>query len=313
MPIVTASAITPALAASTTASCCTQTAYPATGDPGLQALRPTSTPVQTLNVGPTCTYTTISSAIAAIAKRSAATMANRVDIIVCPGTYAENVALPNGVALVGATGNRADVVITGAASTTMTGVVTSNGESYLEGLTIKRPTYPGEVAGSWPKYPIHWSGGAFGVVANCDLLPQSSTAAGAPSSFGMDGTAGSTTVIYGTTLGSVITTGGNSTNTHGWSFNTTGLKLAFVNCKVVTGLAYSALQDTYPDDIWVTNCTLATGGTAGSGSLRIYGAVTQLHLSGTATPGGIFRRDSNNVTLTNAAQDSNSNYPLPSW
>lgn len=252
--------------------------WPAAIDATAAALRPTSKPLATLTVNPAASpsstnYTTIAAACtqattlqnAAIQQTSLAAGEfsvygspqgpdYRVDIIISAGTYNETFGTGSWVALIGATGNPADVVIT-TSSNANDGTLHSFGPIYLEGLTLQSTGSGGPATGT--KYPWHITNSARGcsIAVNVRLTELNTGGQGA---IGMDGGEATTLLLYKCAITGISS--GAVSNLHGASGNTLPVTTIIASCTMNGNIGYSELGSA-TDEFWFIG---NTGGSVGT-------------------------------------------------
>lgn len=196
--------------------------------------------------------------------------AYRVDIFIAPGTILDETVLTRGwVALVGASGNRDDVYIH-TASTANLGTIRCTGPVYFENLTLVGDD-AGGAPNTGPRYPWHLSnmtGRGVTTAVNCSFI-SNNTAISTTGAMGMDGSAGSTCLVYGCTIHL-------RTNMHRTGANGLPVTMLWINCALDLDAVFyndNEPQNTTVDHLWyIGNTGVATPTTAG---------LVTVHTSGT--------------------------------
>lgn len=267
---------------------------PATDDTLLQSIRPNGRSIATLTVGPGKQYANIKDAntaaktlqTARLAAEGQATLTPnyRVDVLVDPGTYVGEVVAGRFVAFY-ATGPGALLKQNAAATTPELGVLTTNGDTYWEGINITQDDEPDT---NRPKYPIHAVNRGTSIYANCTLTnnePDVTTP------FGMDGYDGGTTLLYGVTMGP------GGTNAHGWENTRIPQTMMYVKCASPSTVGWNALNNIAVDQLWVVESNVRGVVLAGTSSVA--------HIAPSNTLGDL------GVSLNGASQDVNAAWPVP--
>lgn len=256
-------------------------AYPPALDDLQARLRPEYRATETLYVGPGKQYQTITSALAAIKRIGSPAPHNRVDVIVSPGVYVENLKPPTHVGLIGATGNPEDVTIRGInAQKEFVGVLYTQGSIYLEGLTIDQP--PGIETLSRqeqfnPKYPIHHDHNGTMILSNCVLTARSALAGGGGTCLGVDGGEAGLILAHRTRFESVA---GANVNSHGPNSTTAApITNIYIDCTLDSSTGYQSL-DASSGEVYIMGTTTAQG-------VKTGGPSVSLTLDPAATPGPV--------------------------
>lgn len=256
-------------------------AYPPALDELQENLRPEYRATETLYVGPRKQYQTITSALAAIKRAGAPAPHNRVDVIISPGVYVENLKPPTHIALIGATGNPEDVTIRGInAQKDFVGVLYTRGSIYLEGLTIEQP--PGLETLSrqeqfTPKYPVHHDHQGTMILSNCVLTARSALAGGGGTCLGVDGGEAGLILAHRTRFESVA---GVNVNSHGPN-SATGWAITniYIDCTLDSSTGYQSL-DASTGEVYIMGSTTAKG-------IKTGGPSVSLTLDPAAAPGPV--------------------------
>lgn len=234
-------------------------AYPPALD-NLQALlRPELPAVATLYVGRGKQYATLTEAIAAVDSKRSGPPAphNRVDIIVSPGVYVENLKPPTHIGIIGATGSPDDVVIQGInAQPSFVGVLYTRGSLYMEGVTVYQPPGVEGVSQFNPKYPIHHDHHGTLVMSHCKLTAMNRFSGGGGTCLGVDGGDAGMIFAYKTVFEGIT---GASTNSHGPNTNDTApITNIYVDCTMSSSTGYNAL-DTSSGTLYLMGATTCQG------------------------------------------------------
>lgn len=243
---------------------------PPTEDALLVSLRPNGRSIGTLTVGPGKQYANIKDANTAAKALQTTTLAAegqsnltpnyRVDVLVDPGTYVGEVVAGRFVAFYAA-GPGALLKQNPGATTPELGVLTTNGDTYWEGINITQDDEPDT---NRPKYPIHAVNRGTSIYANCTLTNNESEVT---TPFGMDGYDGGTTLLYGVTMGP------GGTNAHGWDNTRVPQTMIYVDCTTPSTVGWNALNNVAVDELWVVDSSVR--------GVVLAGNASKAHVSGT--------------------------------
>lgn len=271
-------------------------------DSVIEQIRPNGRSIAEILVAPQGgDFTTMKAAAAAIpaiqlAKRTAEgcpilTPNYRVDVIVKPGIYGEEVASPQFVAWYG-DGPRGSIQLQQypTAELPLVGVLTTAGNIYWEGIDVVelyQDSYVQVGGKDYPKYPIHGTAYGTSIFTRCTL--DSRKAAGA-TPCGSDGIDGGTILFYDCDM-----TG--NTNNHGEAGTRVPQTTMYVNCRNTGYVNWDALNAVAVDHLWVV------GGNVGGVSLA--GTASKLHLDPATIVGA------GGVTRPSGSQDDDTDWPIP--
>lgn len=181
-------------------------------DKTAEGFRPTLQPLATFEVGAGKQYATITQAVdAAKALRGSKlpSPSTRLDFLIYPGTYRENVTTPLYSAFIGM-GSPDQVVIQGISNGKGSGIINTPGGCFIENLSIIHPAQDA----SWaPKYPVHAGHSGTLTFINCVIDGQASASGGGGTALGVDGGWSGWIIGYKTTLKSTLPA--SNTNSHG--------------------------------------------------------------------------------------------------
>lgn len=255
--------------------------FPTTSDPILLALRPTG--LRTLSTKTAVPGSVLGTNLVAVADEIDAATESPYGIqgadhsgilFLPPGEYQGGTGLGRWLAVVGTTGDPADVVIH-SDTTAADGVTHPYVPVYLEGVTLK---------GSWnptldqsPKYASHIAGSGRTTYANvifdvteAHISSAADSTWGCAGTVGMDGSPGTRLTFYGCEFYDVTGEGRLGMNLHGGYASDYPSKIMFIDCTAPKGVGYSAgITGTYPDEVYVIGGDIG-GEIAVGGSVNVY-------------------------------------------
>lgn len=230
-------------------------------------LRPTIKPLVTLEVGTDKQYKTIKSAIEAGKTARGNTLGSpdsRIDILVYPGVYNENISLPHYSALVGMSNDKSDITILGISNGSGVGIVETTGSAFVENVTI---IHPAENASWAPKYPVH--GGHTGVNTwiNCRIEGQAAKSGGGGTAFGADGGWSGWVIGYKSEIIGLPPT--SATNSHGPNSGPGVMADYWIDCTFVGSISFNGMGSN-PSELHLI------GNTRVDGSIQVREAKTYI-------------------------------------
>lgn len=240
--------------------------WPEPLDETAAAFRPVFAPAATFEVGAGKQYATITEAItAANAYRGSARPApdNRLDILIYPGTYRENIKPPHYSALIGM-GSREEVIIHGVSNGPHVGIVDTSGACFIENLTI---IHPAENARFAPKYPVHAAHNGVLTFINCLLDGQAPSSGGGGTAFGADGGHSGWVIGYKSELRSLAPAA--TTNSHGPNSGPGVMADYWIDCTFSGAVAVNSI-DTSAFQLHLLGATRVAGGVTAGGSAEVF-------------------------------------------
>lgn len=254
--------------------------WPSPIDDTAAGFRPVFKPLVTLEVGAGREYETISAAIAAGASVRGSTVPgpdNRIDILVHPGIYRENLKLPYYSSLIGV-GSPEDVAIMGISNGPYVGIVDTGGGCFIENVSI---IHPAEDASWAPKYPVHAGHSGTLTFVNCILDGLAARSGGGGTALGVDGGWSGWIIGYKSRFNAVSPAA--ATNSHGPNSGPGVLADYWIDCEFNGGIGFNSI-DSSRCELHILGSTTVDGSVLLKGDGAVCYIDEGVFISG-ATPG----------------------------